>query len=131
MIRTPDGKLVKENPVVTQNIENNITTLKLALRRAEILQSLESQPGWEAVQDILREKIKSLSSKRNQFYFLSNKNPQDKSYIDPRQLDLLSQQEADFTFLLNIVDDFVSSVPGLEEKLSQSEKELNERKSAI
>lgn len=117
MIRNDSGKWVKQNPEIVTKLEKNITSLKIAVNRAEILSQLKNHPSWTTIQEILEEKIKSLEYQLKKF-----------ADIDPRKLDCLLQQKTDFEFMLNIVDDFSESVPGFESAITRAEKELDSRK---
>ena len=118
MIRTPEGRWVKENPAVTERIETSINVYKVAIHRASILSTLKGHPGWDCVQEILGERLKSVNNKLAKF--------RDQ---DTRINDLLLQERADLELLLNLVDDFANSVSGFESALARSEKELETRRS--
>ena len=120
MIRRDDGKWVKQNPEVTESKERSLTAFKLALRRGEILSVLKDHPSWIMIQEILTEKIKRLEQKRKEF-----------EKLDHRALDLILQEEKDFLFLRDIVDDLSGSMSGFEEEISRLERELDERKAVI
>ena len=70
--------------------------------------------------EILTEKIKRLEQKRKEF-----------EKLDHRVLDLILQEEKDFLFLRDIVDDLSGSMSGFEEEISRLERELDERKAVI
>lgn len=118
MIKTADGKMVKENPDVTAKMQSQLNVFKIAAHRGEILQSLQGHPGWDTIQEILTEKIETINNKLADF-----------ENQDQRKNDLLLQQRKDYSFLLNIVDDFSQSVSGCESAILRTEKELESRKS--
>jgi hypothetical protein len=117
MIRTPEGKRLKENPEISEKIERTITSLKIAAKRAEVLSTLGGHAGWETVKDILGEKVKSIDGQLKKFLEL-----------EPRKVDSLHQQKLDFEFILTIVEDFVESVPGFHAAIERNQKELDARK---
>lgn len=127
MIRTPEGRWEKENPEKTAELESSITTMKIAINRAERLATLNDHPGWETAQEILQEKVDSIRRRIKAFYGGDRKTTST-NFLDQRILDLLNQQASDFEFLLQLVDDFTKSVPGFESSLSRFEKELENRK---
>lgn len=117
MIRTEEGQLRKENPEVTDALEESLARLKIAMNRAELMSSLKSHPGWEAIQEILDEKLKQSERKLDGF---------DKN--DHRVNDLLMQERKNFRFFKSIVDDFLDSIPKFEAKINEIQKQLDERR---
>ncbi len=129
MIRSPEGKWQKENPAVTERIEANLTTLKVARRRADILSTMKDHPGWLCVKEILSERVKALERKRKSFY--SGRTKSSTESLDQRGMDLLLQQQTDYEDIANIVDDFLESASGFDEAIARNEKELSERKQNV
>ena len=120
MIVNAQGQTRKENPQVTEDMEDKLARFKIMMRRAELMGSLKEHPGWIAIQEILAEKLKSSERALDNF---------DKN--EHRSNDLLMQERKNFKFFISIVDDFIASIPNFESAIERTEKELDARRKSV
>jgi hypothetical protein len=117
MIKTADGHYRKENPKVTEEIQNSIVKFKLAIQRGKAMESLKDHEGWHTIQDVLNDRLKVVEK------YLDNFSEKEQRWIDFRL-----QEKKDLKFFVSIVDDFLESIPIFESHIEQWEKSLSERK---
>jgi len=107
----------KPNPEIDQRIEENLISLRAAVRRTESIAQLVDHPGWMAIRDDLRERLLEIEEKLERF-----------EKMTPEERVIVLKERKDFRLLVDLVDAAAERLPELYAALKEHERRYDERK---
>jgi hypothetical protein len=106
----------KKDPAKTRSLEEEQIFLRGAIREAEEVLTLRSNPGWDRVQKSLTGRLERVEEELDKF-----------DSIDDNQIRLLLKERKDWRFVLNLTAKLEDAIPQLHDQLAGVERKLAER----